>query len=150
MATLSNNFKVFYFPKESGFKQFYSDHPEIKQTRALILETKDNDHFVLSNDTEFTNLVYGKIPNEPSEITLHQVCVNKVAPNLDPELAYHSVHFTYRDTPDKSYFIAGHRYQIGATNKNILSETLSENIQKVLNFTYGNNDRIMKEIMGHF
>lgn len=31
MAILSCNFKAFKFPKESGFEQFYNDHPEIKQ-----------------------------------------------------------------------------------------------------------------------
>lgn len=141
MATLSNNFKVFYFPKESGFKQFYSDHPEIKQTRALILEAKDYGHFALSNDAEFTNLINEhKVYNEPNEIILHQVCVN------DTGSEYRGVHFTYSDTPDKSYFIAGPRYEVEATNKDLLSETLANNIQKVIWFTNINNEYIMDDI----
>lgn len=140
MATLSNNFKVFYFPKESGFEQFYNDHPEIKQVRALILEAKDCGHFALSNDAEFTNLIYGKVHNEPNEIILHQVCVN------DTGSEYRGVHFTYSDTPDKSYFIAGPRYEVEATNKDLLSETLASNIQKVIWFTNINNEYIMADI----
>ena len=149
MATLSSNFKVFYFPKESGFEQFYNGHPEVKQTRALILEAKDYGHFALTIDADFTNLIYGKVHNEPNEIILHQVCVNKVAFNPDPEIAYHGVHFTYQDTPDKSYFITGPRYQVEATNKDLLSETLANNIQKVLQFVSSNNERIMNDISAY-
>ena len=144
MTTLSNNFKVFYFPKESGFEQFYNDHPEIKQIRALILEAKDYGHFALSNDAEFTNLINEhKVYNEPNEIILHQVCVN------DTGSEYRGVHFTYSDTPDKSYFIAGPRYEVEATNKDLLSETLASNIQKVLQFVSSNNERIMKDISAY-
>lgn len=142
MATLSSNFKVFYFPKESGFEQFYNDHPEIKQTRALILEAKNYGHFALSNDAEFTNLIYGKVHND-------QVSVERVAFNPDPDLSYRGVHFTYQDTPDKSYFIAGPRYQVEATNKDLLSETLANNIQKVLQFVSSNNERIMNDISAY-
>ena len=138
MATLSNNFKVFYFPKKSGFEQFYNDHPEIKQIRALILEAKDYGHFALSNDAEFTNLINEhKVYNEPNEIVLHQVWVNDIGSE------YRGVHFTYEDTPDKSYFIAGPRYEVEATNKDLLSETLANNIQKLIWFTNINNDYIM-------
>lgn len=141
MATLSNNFKVFYFPKESSFEKFYNGHPEIKQIRALILETKDYGHFALSNDAEFTNLINEhKVYNEPNEIVLHQVCVNDIGSE------YRGVHFTYSDTLDKSYFIAGPRYQVEATNKDLLSETLANNIQKVIWFTNINNEYIMKDI----
>ena len=141
MATLSNNFKVFYFPKESGFEQFYSDHLEVKQTRALILEAKDYGHFALSNDAEFVNLINEhKVYNEPNEIVLHQVCVNDIGSE------YHGVHFTYSDMPDKSYFIVGPRYEVEATNKDLLSETLTSNIQKVIWFININNEYIMKDI----
>lgn len=43
MAILSSNFKVFHFSKESGFEQFYQDHPEINQIKALILKSKEGD-----------------------------------------------------------------------------------------------------------
>lgn len=141
MATLSSNFKVFYFPKESGFEQFYNDHPEIKQIRALVLEAKDYGHFALSNGAEFTNLINEhKVYNEPNEIILHQVCVNDIGSE------YRGVHFTYSDTPDKSYFVAGLRYEVEATNKDLLSKTLASNIQKVIWFTNINNEYIMKDI----
>ena len=151
MAILSCNFKAFKFPKESGFEQFYNDHPEIKQERALILKSKEGDHFALSIDAQFTNFVFEhKLPNEVKVIKLHQVLVESVAFNPDPDIEYHGVHFTYEDNPDVTYFIAGPRYQVEATQKDSLSETLAGNLQKVLDFTYNNNDRIMKEIMGHF
>ncbi len=144
MATLSSNFKVFYFPKESGFEQFYNDHPEIKQIRALILETKDHDHFALSNYVEFTNLINEhKVYNEPNGIVLHQVCVNDIGSE------YCGVHFTYEDMPDKSYFIAGPRYEVGATNKDLLSETLADNIQKVLYFVSLHNKMIMGGVFAY-
>lgn len=101
-------------------------------------------------DEEFTNLIHEhKIQNEINLIVLHQVCVDKVAFNPDPELAYHGVHFTYEDTPDKSYFIAGPRYLVEATNKDLLSETLANNIQKVLQFTRANSERIMNEVSAY-
>lgn len=145
MATLSSNFKAFYFPKESGFEQFYNEHPEVKQTRALILEAKDYGHIALSIDAEFTNLIYGRFKDiEVKVIRLHQVLVEQVAFNPDPQLSYCGVHFDYEDNPDKSYFIAGPRYQVGATNKDLLSETLADNIQKVIWFTNNiNNEYIM-------
>lgn len=151
MATLTNNFKVFYFPKESGFKQFYNDHPEIKQERALILKSKEGDYFALSIDAKFTNFVFEhKLPNEVKLIKLHQVLVENVAFNPDPDIEYRGLHFVYEDKKDVPYFIAGPRYQVEATNKDSLSETLANNVQMVLDFTYNNNDCIMKEIMGHF
>nr|DAK63332.1 MAG TPA: hypothetical protein [Caudoviricetes sp.] len=147
MATLSSNFKVFYFPKESGFGQFYNDHPEIKQIRALILEAKGYGHFALTNDAEFTNFVTEhKVPYEVKLIRLHQVLVEKVAYNPDPDIEYRGVHFTYEDNPDVTYFIAGPRYQLEATNKDLLSETLASNIQKVIWFTNVNNEYIMNDI----
>lgn len=151
MAILSSNFKVFYFPKESGFEQFYSDHPEINQIKALILKSKEGVHFALSIDAKFTNFVFEhKLPNEVKVIKLHQVLVENVAFNPDPDIEYHGIHFVYEDNEAVPYFIAGPRYQVEATQKDALSETLAENLQKVLDFTYSNNDRIMKEIMGHF
>lgn len=141
MATLSSSFKVFYFPMDSDFEQFYNDHPEIKQIRALILETKDHGHFALSNDVDFVNLINEhKVYNEPNEIVLHQVCVNDIGSE------YCGVHFTYKDTPDKSYFIAGPRYEVEATNKDLLSETLANNFQKVIWFTNINNEYIMADV----
>ena len=76
--------------------------------------------------------------------------VENVAFNPDPDIEYHGVHFVYEDKEAVPYFIAGPRYQVEATHKDSLSETLAENLQKVLDFTYNNNDRIMKEIMGSF
>lgn len=147
MAILSCNFKAFKFPKESGFEQFYNDHPEIKQERALILKSKEGDHFALSIDAKFTNFVFEhKLPNEVKVIKLHQVLVENVAFNPDPEIEYRGVHFAYEDNPDVTYFIAGPRYQVEATNKDLLSETLANNIQKVIWFTNINNEYIMKDI----
>jgi hypothetical protein len=151
MAILSCNFKAFKFPKESGFEQFYDGHPEIKQERALILKSKEGDYFALSIDAKFTNFVFEhKLPNEVKVIKLHQVLVENVAFNPDPDIEYHGVHFVYDDQEAIPYFIAGPRYQVEATHKDSLSETLAENLQKVLDFTYHNNEYIMKEIMGHF
>lgn len=150
MAILSCNFKAFKFPKESGFEQFYNEHPEVKQTRALILNTEDGGHYALSIDAEFTNLVYGRFKDmDVKVIRLHQVCVDKVAFNDDPQIEYHGVHFNYEDNPDKIYFIAGPRYQVEATHKDLLSETLANNIQKVLQFTRSNNERIMNEVSAY-
>ena len=151
MAILSCNFKAFKFPKESGFEQFYNDHPEIKQERALILKSKEGDYFALSIDAQFTNFVFEhKLPNEVKVIKLHQVLVENVAFNPDPDIEYHGVHFEYDDKKDVPYFIAGPRYQVEATQKDALSETLAENLYKVLEFARHNNERIMNEIMGHF
>lgn len=151
MAILSCNFKAFKFPKESGFEQFYNDHPEIKQIHALILKYKEGDYFALSIDAKFTNFVSEhKLPNEVKLIKLCQVLVENVAFNPDPDIEYHGVHFVYDDQKAVPYFIAGPRYQVEATHKDALSETLAENLHKVLDFTYINNDRIMKEIMSHF
>lgn len=151
MAILSCNFKAFKFPKESGFEQFYNDHPEIKQIHALILKSKEGDYFALSIDAKFTNFVFEhKLTNEIKLIKLCQVLVENVAFNPDPDIEYHGVHFVHDDQKAVPYFIAGPRYQVEATHKDALSETLAENLHKVLDFTYINNDRIMKEIMGHF
>ena len=150
MAILSSNFKVFHFSKESGFEQFYQDHPEIKQIRALILKSKEGDYFALSNDANFTNFVYEhKLQNEVKLIRLHQVLVEKVAFNPDPEIEYRGVHFAYEDNPDVTYFIAGPRYQVEATNKDLLSETLANNIQKVIWFVNLNNEYIMNDISAY-
>lgn len=150
MAILSSNFKSFHFSKESGFEQFYNNHPEIKQTRALILKSNEGDYFALSNDADFTNFVYEhKLPYEVKLIRLHQVVVEKVAFNPDPEIEYRGVHFAYEDNPDVTYFIAGPRYQVEATNKDLLSETLANNIQKVLQFVSSNNERIMNDISAY-
>ena len=147
MAILSSNFKAFHFSKESGFEQFYQDHPEINQIKALILKSKEGDYFALSNDANFTNFVYGhKLQNEVKLIRLHQVLVEKVAFNQDPEIEYRGVHFAYEDNPDVTYFIVGPRYQVEATNKDLLSETLANNIQKVIWFVNLNNEYIMKDI----
>lgn len=136
MAILSSNFKAFHFSKESGFEQFYNNHPEIKKIKALILKSKEGDYFALSNDANFTNFVTEhKVPYEVKLIRLHQVLVEKVAFNPDPDIEYHGVHLTYEDNPDVTYFIAGPRHQVEATNKDLLSETLANNIQKVIWFT---------------
>lgn len=79
-------------------------------------------------------------------IRLHQVLVEKVAFNPDPDIEYHGVHFAYEDNPDVTYFIAGPRYQVEATNKDLLSETLANNVQKVIWFVNLNNERIMTDI----
>ncbi len=151
MATISSNFKTFYFSKESGFEQVYNDHPEVKQTRALILKTKESDYFALSNDADFTNFVYEhKLQSDVNQIVLHYVWVDKVAFNPDPELAYHGVYFEYEDTEDVYYYIAGPDYKLETTNKDLLSETMKENLQAVLDFNYHNNQRIMKETSGYF
>lgn len=151
MATLSCNFKAFHFSKESGFEQFYNNHPEIKQMRALILKSKEGDYFALSIDADFTNFIYEhKLQSEIKHIVLHYVWVDKVAFNPDPELAYHGVYFEYEDETEANYYIAGPRYQTEASRKDALSETLAENLQKVLDFTYRNNDLIIKETMSHF
>lgn len=147
MATLSSNFKAFHFSKESGFEQFYNRYPEIKQIKALILKSKEGDYFALSNDANFTNFVTEhKVPYVVKLIRLHQVLVEKVAFNPDPDIEYRGVHFTYEDNPDVTYFIAGPRHQVEATNKDLLSETLTNNIQKVIWFVNLNNERIMTDI----
>jgi len=151
MATISCNFKAFHFSKESGFEKFYNNHPEIKQMRALILKSKEGDYFALSIDADFTNFVYEhKLHSEIKHIVLHYVWVDKVAFNPDPELAYHGVYFEYEDESEASYYIAGPRYQTESSHKDALSETLTENLQKVLDFTYHHNDLIIKETMDHF
>lgn len=151
MAVLFSLFKTFHFSKESGFEQLCNNHLEIKQTRVLILKSKEGDYFVLSNDGDFTNFVSEhKLPHEVRMIGLQQVLVERVAFNPDPDIEYCGVQFAYEDNPNKSYFIAGPRYQLDATHKDSLSETLAENLHKVLDFTYHNNDYIMKEIMSHF
>lgn len=111
------------------------------------MKSKEGDYFALSNDANFTNFVTEhKVPYEVKLIKLHQVLVEKVAFNPDPDIEYRGVHFTYEDNPDVTYFIAGPRHQVEATNKDLLSETLANNIQKVIWFTNVNNEYIMADI----